>query len=210
MGVVLNKIRNVIVLNESPWVKYAHRKCIIFSCSHHVSIQLDMHRASDLWKGHVKLVNKLVNQRDFFPIPHTVMPKQSHNLVPRVSHLPTWGDERPWERGWQSQTTHLCYLQSNCAFEFFVEYCQEYLGYLQCTSARKQKKERLSFQRSCGVASIVMHNVKMIGGKGVYKSAITTVRRSQTWHLEPVTPSHCSSQEIKERPLIVLDTFSCF
>ena len=55
-----------------------------------------------------------------------------------------------------------------------MEYCLEYLGYLQCTSAKKQTKEKLSFQRGCGAASIEMYNVKMIGGKGVYnnKSAI--------------------------------------
>ena len=40
----------------------------------------------------------------------------------------------------QSQRTHLFYLQSSCEWEFFVQYCLECQGHLQCTSVRKQTK----------------------------------------------------------------------
>ena len=30
------------------------------------------------------------------------------NLVPRVSHLPRWGDERPWEQGCVTAWALLC------------------------------------------------------------------------------------------------------
>ena len=55
-----------------------------------------------------------------------------------------------------------------------------------------------------------MRNVKMTDAKRVDKGQITTltVRRSQSWHLEPVTPSHRSSQARTEQPLIILATFS--
>ena len=55
------------------------------------------------------------------------------------------GDSKPK----QSQATHFGYLRSNYEFEFFVEYCLEYLGHLQCTSERKQMNEAVFTRNNC-------------------------------------------------------------